>query len=307
MKPRVLNESGVGAKLAVAALTIYTIAYLSGCGGLGAGDLGTIIGALDETEPGGNVGPGGPDTCLYRNDSECDDGRAGSITSLCPAGSDPEDCDGVGGNSDGDDCPFTNDGECDDGRTGSDTSICPFGTDSADCDTAGGGSTECLDNLDRFSGSYSLSVVSRELGVQNYSTEGEDICGPGEEFFGNLPTSATISVSGSNATISVNINAEWYSASGTFRGPSAPTKPLIGGTFYERNSSVTPGVNSCGTESPYFSDMRDFPEDGGQTTVTLWVYGQVDAINVVAEVFWIADDNNILSPCHGLIIFQGTR
>ena len=166
----------------------------------------------------------------------------------------------------------------------------------------------CMDNLDRFSGTYSLSVISRELGVQDYSTVGEDLCGPGAEFFGDLPTSATLSVSGNTASLSVNINSEWYSATGTFEGPSAPKKPLIGGTFYtSTNSSVTPGVNSCGTESPYISHSRQFPEDGGQTTLTLWVYGQKDAINIVAESFWIADGSEILSPCHGVIILQGTR
>ena len=248
MKRSVRNHSGYSSRLAIATLALCAVAFSIGCAGLGG------------------VGPGASDDCPYRNDGECDDGRAGAITSLCAAGSDPEDCDGVGG-----------------------------------------GSTNCLDNLDRFSGTYSLSVISRELGVQDYSTVGEDICGPGAEFFGAMPTSATFSVTGNSANLSVNINSVWYSASGVFQGPSAPVKPLVGGTFYETTSSVTQGVNSCGTESPYISDSRQFPEDGGQTTLSLWIYAQEDAIHVVAEVFWIADDSEILSSCHGVIIFQGTR
>lgn len=195
---------------------------------------------------------------------------------------------GNGGGSGSNECVFSNDGECDDGTSG--------------------GSAGCLDNLDRFSGTYSLSVLSRELGIQDHSTEGVDICGPGNEFFGALPTSATISVNGSSVVVSVNIESEKYSASGSIQGPSAPVKPLVGGTFFETsNASVTPGVNSCGVESPFIVDSRTFPEDGGQTTLTVWVYLQEDAVNVVAESFWIADDSPILSRCHGVIILQGTR
>jgi len=166
---------------------------------------------------------------------------------------------------------------------------------------------DCLDNLDRFSGTYSLSVISKEVGIQDYSTQGEDICGPGEEFFGDLPTSATIYVNGKSATLEVNINSETYSASGTFQGPTAPKKPLVGGTYYETSTALSTVINSCGTESPYFSFLKEIAEDGGQTSLTMWVYGQEDAINVVAESFWIADDSEILSSCHGLIIFQGEK
>ena len=267
MNRRVRTESGYGTTLAVAALTLCTLAFFCGCDDFGNIDIDEIVDVLAGTEPGGSMDPGESDDCQFRNDGECDDGRPGSITGVCPAGSDPEDCDGVGG----------------------------------------GSSDDCLNNLDRFSGTYSLSVISRELGIQDYSTEGVDICGAGEEFFGDLPTSATISVSGNSASMSVDINSTRYSASGTFQGPTAPKKPLIGGTFYEStNSAVTPGVNSCGAESPYIFDSRQFSEDGGQTTLTLFVYTQVDAINIVVEAFFVADDSEVLSPCHGVIILQGT-
>jgi len=163
----------------------------------------------------------------------------------------------------------------------------------------------CLDNLDRFAGTYSLSVVSRQLGITDY-TDGEEICGTGNDFFGDLPTNAIISVAGNAGTLSVNINNEWYAGSGPFEGPTAPKKPLVGGGFYE-TSNPSPAVNSCGTESPYFSFSKKLAEDGGQTSLTLWVYAQEDAINIVGEAFWLADDSEILSPCHGVIIFQGTK
>ena len=165
----------------------------------------------------------------------------------------------------------------------------------------------CMDNLDRFSGTYALSIVSRELGIQDYSTVGEELCGPGLEFFGDLPTSATISVTGNTATMIPNVSSVTYSVSGAIQDPTTPVKPLVGGIFYQTSSSVAPGVNSCGAESPYVSDLRQYAEDGGQTTLTVWVYAQEDAINVVAESFWIADDSEVLSSCHGVIIFQGTR
>jgi len=165
----------------------------------------------------------------------------------------------------------------------------------------------CMDNLDRFSGTYELTIVSRELGIQDYAGQGEEICGPGVEYFGGLPTSATITVSGNTATFETNINSKAYSGSGTFKGPTEPKKPLVGGTFYEKSSSVTPGVNSCGTKSPYFTVSKDYAEDGGQTSLNIFVYGQEDAINIVSESFWIADDSEILSRCHGVVILQGTK
>ena len=35
---------------------------------------------------------GCPSPCLFSNDGECDDGRAGAVTDLCSLGTDPEDC-----------------------------------------------------------------------------------------------------------------------------------------------------------------------------------------------------------------------
>ncbi len=86
-------------------------------------------------------------TCQYRNDRECDDGRPGAHTSLCPRGSDCNDCGPVGrafrrggvaaaGNNS---CQHANDNECDDGRPGSHTSLCARGTDENDCRRLGGG------------------------------------------------------------------------------------------------------------------------------------------------------------------------
>ena len=123
----------------------------------------------------------------------------------------------------------------------------------------------CMDNLDRFSGTYTLAVKSREVGIQDYSTQGTEICGQGSDFFGDLPNIATITVNGNSGTLSVNINNEWYSGSGIFEGSSAPKKPLVGGTYFETSNSVTPGVNSCGAESPLFTISKKFPEEGGQT------------------------------------------
>ena len=74
MNRRIRGENSCGTKIAVAAMTLCGLAFLSGCPDL---DLSGI--------------------CLFRNDGECDDGRPGSITSLCPFGTDPEDCDGTDG------------------------------------------------------------------------------------------------------------------------------------------------------------------------------------------------------------------
>lgn len=87
MKPRTLNETGYGSKLAVAAMTLCTLASLYGCVDLGDLDFGEIVDAL-----------GGGD-CPVANDGKCDDGRPGSATSICPFGTDSADCDGLGGDT----------------------------------------------------------------------------------------------------------------------------------------------------------------------------------------------------------------
>ncbi len=66
-----------------------------------------------------------PSICEYREDGDCDDGRARADTSLCEYGTDDVDCLYS--------CDFENDGDCDDGGPGSDTSLCPGGTDANDC------------------------------------------------------------------------------------------------------------------------------------------------------------------------------
>jgi hypothetical protein len=88
--------------------------------------------------------PTGQNSCQFAFDGECDDGRAGSVTSACSPGTDTADCSAgprptgtptqPGVNS----CQFAFDGECDDGRAGSVTSICSLGTDSADCSSSPG-------------------------------------------------------------------------------------------------------------------------------------------------------------------------
>jgi len=166
---------------------------------------------------------------------------------------------------------------------------------------------DCMGNLERFSGTYSLDVVSKELGIQDYQADGEEICGPGDEFFGESPTTAIITVSGQSATLKVNINGEWYDGSGAFQKPSTPKKPLVGDAFYKKSFSVEPGINSCNAKSPYFSIKKSFSEDGGSTDLTLWVYMQKDAINIVAEPYWSEDGWEILSKCHGVIILQGKK
>lgn len=82
--------------------------------------------------------------CPYAGDGECDDGGPNALYSLCPLGSDCDDC-GVRSASDyqsliGDDglmctngCGSSNDGECDDGGPDSLYAICTLGTDCADC------------------------------------------------------------------------------------------------------------------------------------------------------------------------------
>ncbi|HRX86111.1 MAG TPA: hypothetical protein P5572_13910 [Phycisphaerae bacterium] len=65
----------------------------------------------------------------YLNDGDCDDGRLGALTNLCPLGTDEADC----ANVDPTVCQTTNDGECDDGRPGAPFHICAPGTDEADC------------------------------------------------------------------------------------------------------------------------------------------------------------------------------
>eukprot|EP01047_Picozoa_sp_COSAG01_P125825 COSAG01_NODE_54910_length_329_cov_0.491304_1_plen_109_part_11 len=71
---------------------------------------------------------GGSNTCAFRNDGECDDGRPGAHTSMCLRGTDANDCDS-------NTCGFAFDGECDDGRPGAHTSMCSPGTDSNDCNS----------------------------------------------------------------------------------------------------------------------------------------------------------------------------
>lgn len=76
-------------------------------------------------------------TCPFRNDGECDDGRLGADFAVCPCGTDCADC-GVRLNCDedtgcDDTCPFAGDNECDDGEPGSIFEVCACGTDCSDC------------------------------------------------------------------------------------------------------------------------------------------------------------------------------
>ena len=90
--------------------------------------------------------------CVFADDGQCDDGRPGSDTDVCPVGSDCNDCGpwippapttpmGATGTvptpmtptSCDDSCPFAHDGECDDGRAGAHTDLCEPGTDCTDC------------------------------------------------------------------------------------------------------------------------------------------------------------------------------
>jgi len=163
---------------------------------------------------------------------------------------------------------------------------------------------DCTDNLDRFSGIYSLAVSSRELGIADYSSEGEAICGTGNDFFDDIPSIGSIIVNGNQVTLS----ADDYSVSASVQDPTEPKIPLINGTFYKESSSlVSTANNSCGTKSPYVVGQDSFPEDGGTTTFSAWVYLQDNAISVVAEVFWIEDESEILSSCHGVIVIQGDK
>lgn len=76
------------------------------------------------------------DTCLFAMDGMCDDGRPGSLTSLCLPGTDCFDCGPSSGGGSGmctDTCLFAADGECDDGGPGSLYSLCDLGTDCFDC------------------------------------------------------------------------------------------------------------------------------------------------------------------------------
>jgi len=161
----------------------------------------------------------------------------------------------------------------------------------------------CMDNLERFDGTYDISLLSRELGIVDYATEGAIICGAGDDFFGDFPSSVTLVVENGVATITVG--PQTYT--GTFEGPSAPKKPLVSDRFYEDVTARPTGVNSCGAESPYFSFTDAFAEDDGQTTLQVWVYAQEDAVYVVEESFWIADETQILSQCHGVAVLEGLR
>lgn len=86
MNRRISGQNTCGTKIAVAAMTLCGLGFLSGCPDFDLSSLAGLLGGLDDTA-----------TCIYRNDGECDDGRPGSMTSLCPFGTDPEDCDGTGG------------------------------------------------------------------------------------------------------------------------------------------------------------------------------------------------------------------
>lgn len=71
-------------------------------------------------------GTGGPDSCQYANDGECDE------PDPCPEGTDTTDCAGSGVLCD-DTCEYAGDGACDDGGFGSESDVCEYGTDCTDC------------------------------------------------------------------------------------------------------------------------------------------------------------------------------
>ena len=77
------------------------------------------------SDSGGGQSADGANSCKYANDGECDE------PSVCPRGTDTNDCGGGGGNSGGsgggNSCKHANDGECDE------PNICPRGTDTNDC------------------------------------------------------------------------------------------------------------------------------------------------------------------------------
>jgi len=166
---------------------------------------------------------------------------------------------------------------------------------------------DCMDNLDRFAGTYLLEVKSKEVGIQDYQEDGEIICGKGEDFFGALPASVTIEVNGNTASMKTNVDSKSYSISGTFQQPTEPKIPLVQGSFYKSLESVKQVLNSCGTKSTYISELKKYADDEGQTTETVFVYAQKDALYIVVDSFWIADESEILSPCHGVMIIQGTK
>jgi len=164
----------------------------------------------------------------------------------------------------------------------------------------------CLDNLDRFAGVYTLSVISKEVGIPDYSN-GAAICGAGGEYFGDIPTLGTITVDGKTATLSISTDSPLFPASGDFKQETVPKIPLVAGSFYKTSTTAKPVANSCGTKSPYFTITKKYAEDNGQTTLTLQVYTQEDALTIVSESFWIEDNSKILSPCHGVMVLQGIK
>jgi hypothetical protein len=84
-------------------------------------------------------------TCIYANDTECDDGGdASAITQLCTLGTDCNDCGArTGGNQYCDDSCDSVNGVCEDGGTGSNGAACFWGQDCSDC---GPRSTLCSDS-----------------------------------------------------------------------------------------------------------------------------------------------------------------
>ncbi|MEM9074659.1 MAG: DUF4190 domain-containing protein [Myxococcota bacterium] len=94
------------------------------------------------TAPAANTMQVCTDHCTTSHDGECDDGRAGSMTDICPLGSDCTDCGPVDvpiPTPTGictDTCATSRDGECDDGRPGAHTDFCASGTDCSDCGPA---------------------------------------------------------------------------------------------------------------------------------------------------------------------------
>ncbi|MBX3246592.1 MAG: hypothetical protein KF901_05360 [Myxococcales bacterium] len=118
-------------------------AHTSVCAyGTDCGDCGPApAGGQAQAQPHVRVQAGGgmcTNTCRHANDGECDDGRPGAHTSLCPLGSDCNDCGPAHPQARGrgmctNTCRHANDGECDDGRPGSHTSLCAFGSDCNDC------------------------------------------------------------------------------------------------------------------------------------------------------------------------------
>ena len=150
------------------------------------------------SDSGGGQSADGANSCKYANDGECDE------PSVCPRGTDTNDCGGGGGSSGGsgggNSCKYANDGECDE------PNVCPQGTDTNDCGSANrnsGGSGS--NNAESAQSTESLRGTPAPTGTLT-----ENVLRKCNAWSGKLNSNARLHLGGNKTAISDTEECYWY-------------------------------------------------------------------------------------------------